>query len=116
MYNNASYAKKPDNDIHNFHQIVCIGPYLAIYSNLSEKFQADVEIEDGAHTNWAKEPNIQSLSLVFDLMDVFAHGKYDGGSSKEKDQDTQEEKAIERNYGVMNELIPWGHSTEPDKD
>ena len=99
--------------MHHFHEKMRIRPYFAVQSNFTKEFQADVEVEDGAHTNWTEKSNIKCLSLVFHLMDVLVHTEDDRRSTKQQDKDAEEQKAVEGNYGAVEKLIPRCYGTEP---
>ena len=55
----------------------------AVNSDGSEKLEADVEIEDGADTDGAKEADKGCLLLFFDLPDVPVQSEDDGETAED---------------------------------
>lgn len=79
----AADHHEPDDDHHDLSQSLCISSLAAIDRNLiAEKLEADVEIEDGANSNWAEKADESSLSPLFDLMNLLVAQGYEGRSAE----------------------------------
>jgi hypothetical protein len=77
MTYDTANAKEPNDDVHDLHKVCSIRSYFAIYLDLPQEVQADVQIEDGADSDGPEEAYIQCLSLLFNLMYVFVHSEDD---------------------------------------
>ncbi len=80
---NTAHGEKPDDDRKNVLQSLGVLSNRAVYSDGSEKFEADVEIEDGADTDGAKEADKDCLLLFFDLPDVPVQSEDDGETAED---------------------------------
>jgi hypothetical protein len=113
-YNRAD-AEEPYDYVHDLHQECRILPNLSIYLDLSQEFQTDVQIEDGADTNRTKETHEKSLSLLLNLGNVLVHGIHNRRTSKQKYQDSEEDQTVDRDDVVVGEFGPGAHGAEPDE-
>lgn len=80
----ATNHKKPNYNVHDFHEVFGIRPDLAVDGDLSEKLLADIEIKYGRDTNGPEEPNIEGLSRLLNLVYLRVHGEDDGGATKQE--------------------------------
>jgi hypothetical protein len=115
MTYDTTNTKKPDNHVHNFHEVCSIRPDFTVYLDFSEELQADVEIEDGTDANRPEEAYIQCLSFLLDLVYVLVHSVDDRRPAEHKDQNPKKDKANRGDNIIVKEVVPRTDSTIPDE-
>lgn len=116
MTYDAADGQEPNHNEHNFRQMFCIVSDHAIPMDAAEKLTADVQVKDCTDSNGAEKADNESLTCLFDLVDLLVHGVYDGQSTKEQDQYTQWYESVDRNNIVMHKLVPRRDCSKPDED
>lgn len=81
-----------------------------------QKLRSNIQIEDRADTNGAKEADIDSLSGFFNLVDFLVHGENDWGATEEQDEDSEGDETVDGDYVVVDEFVPGADGAEPDED
>lgn len=113
---NAADTQKPDNHIHDFAQVFRIlTDFTILVLKRMQILKTNVEVEDSANTDGAKEANIEGLPLLLDLVDLLVHAPKNGRTSQEKNQYAEGNKAIDGDDVVVGEVVPGADGTEPDK-
>lgn len=116
MTYNAAYRQEPDHDIHYLAQPRGIFAFGIVHSDLAQEVQAYIEIKDGTDPNRAKKANEECLLHLLNLADLAVHGEHDRNPSKYKNQDPQENKAINGNDIIAEERSPRAYGAEPHED
>ena len=74
-YDTADYLE-PDHYHHDLAELRRIFALDSVDLDLFEELEADIEVEDGGNSNWAKETHEDGLSLLFDLVDQPMHSEH----------------------------------------
>lgn len=113
---NAANGEEPNHHSHDFSQACGIFAYNAVYCDLSQEIQRDVQIKDRTHANRPEESNEQGLLLLFDLLDLPVHCIDDGHTAEKEDQNSNKDEAVNRDHIVVHEQGPWAYRPEPHED
>ena len=89
---------------------------MALVCDLAEEFATCVEIKDCGNAHRAEEANEEGLSPLFNLVNVFVHGKNNGKAAEQEDEDGDENESVDRDNIVMREAVPGANRTVPDED
>lgn len=89
---------------------------MTVDGDFKQELSAHRQIERSSDANRPEETNERCLELVFDLADVFVHRKDDWNPTNKKDQNSQKDKAVDRDDIVVRKRRPWADSTEPHED
>jgi len=68
MNDDAANTQEPDDDYHNFTQLLSIFALNTIYSDGLEELEAYIQIKDSRHSDRTKEADKDRLSRIFDLV------------------------------------------------
>ena len=113
----AANSQEPNDHAEHIFQPLRIGSQYATFGDMPKELQTHVQIEDGADTNRAKEPNEQSLLLLLDLPNIRplegVQGKYNWQTAKKQNEDTKDDEPIDWNDVVMKKAAPGTDRAEP---
>lgn len=89
---------------------------MVLVCDLAEEFTTCIEIKNCGNAHGAEEANKKGLSPLFNLVDAFAHGKNNGKTAEQEDEDGDENESVDRDNITMREAVPGANSTVPDED
>lgn len=112
----AAYGEEPDYDGKHILQSCRVLSNYTVNLDLVQELKTDIEIEDGADTNRAKESDKQSLALLLDLPYIPMQSEDYWHTTEQKYKDTEENEPPRRNYIVVTKAGPRTDSPKPEKD
>lgn len=81
MNHNTAHRQKPNHNHDRFPKALGIFADNAVDGDGLEKFERDVDVEDGGDADGAEETDENGLALLFDLGDEFVDGEDDWKTS-----------------------------------
>ena len=78
-----------------------------------QKVLGDIQIEDSAYADWAKEAHDKRVADVADLRNLFLESDYDWQATKEKNQNTEQNESRAWYDVPRKELFPRTHGAKP---
>lgn len=88
-------------------------PFWMFELDAEQKVLRDIQIENSAYANWAKEAHDKRVADVADLRNLFLESDYDWQATKEKNQNTEQNESRAWYDVPRKELFPWTHGAKP---
>lgn len=117
VYDDGADDQEPDDDVHDFGEALCVGALLAVDVDARPQvLEAHVEVEDCGDADGPEEADEEDLAPFPDLVNVLVHEEDDWWAPEEKDEDAEEDEAVDWYLGVVREGVPGANGAKPDED